>query len=288
MSDLTRYDELQATVKAAYTYHVETYSMMHPPPEKRAAEISRLDLIVAFSLVVLVLASVIVSGSRTIAEFGAFIGGNIGIVVGVSAFVMLEIALVIYAFFDTKKSGAHSDRYVVRMTRLGIGIAFVVSVFANIHAISKAQGNYVSPIIDGLILLLVAISAPTLALISGHILGSEVVSILNRKAEVDSEYLSSKREWDAALNRSWDSQKAKLGVRIEVMSEPPVSLSDGQDRQGQTRTDKQDMVMNYLTQFPEDAALPSRVLAEKVSEYTNTTIGHDATNRARNAWRNGQ
>lgn len=283
MNDLTQYDELRARVRAAFSYHVETWEMMHPPPQPEAANISRLDLIVAFSLVVLVLASVIVSGSRTIAEFGAFIGGNAGVLVGVSAFVMLEIALVVYAFFDTKKSGVHSDRYVIRMTRFGIGLAFVVSVLANGHAIFKAQGAFVSPVIDGIILLFVAVSAPTLALISGHILGSEVVSILNRKSEIARRYRAAMDEWETAKLRSWDAQKAKLGIRVEVVSEAPVSLvSNVRNDKPDRLTPSQQKVWNYLEMNPLSASLTVRELEEAIG------VNRDTVSKMLNTWKSSR
>lgn len=280
MSDLSQYDALQAKVKAAYTFHRETWAMMHPPPAEESANISRLDLIVAFSLLVIVLSSVIVSGSRTIAEFGGFIGGNIGVFVGVSAFVMLEIALVIYAFYDTKKSGGHNDRYVIRATRFGLALAFIVSVFANLHATFKGQeGTYISPVVDGMILLMLAISAPTLALISGHILGSEVVSILNRKKEAADRYRESVEEWESALNRSWDAQKARLGIRVEIT---PDTVSAPSLPVTVTESDKlppsHQKVFDYLESNPDAASLDVRTLGDI------TGTNREAASKGRRAW----
>lgn len=283
MNDLSQYDALQARVEAAYMYHVKTWTMMHPPPAQEEANISRLDLIVAFSLVLLVLASVIVSGSRTIAEFGSIIGGNIGIVVGVFAFIMLEIALVIYAFFDSKKSGVHSNRYVIRAARGGLLLAFIVTIFANVHATMSAEGTEMSPVLDLLVILMLAISAPTLALISGHILGNEVVSIVNQKSEVAKAYRIELREWETAMNRSWDAQKSKLGVKIEIVNETPSALVSGVSADDPDRlTPSQQKVYDYLEMNPNSASLGVRELAAA------TQTNRDAASKGKGLWLRNQ
>lgn len=272
MNEISEFDELGAKVEAAYLYHSRIYALKNPPPEK--GEVATTDKVVIVGLVLMVLASVIVSGSRTINEFG---GG----IVGFAAFAMLEISIVIYAYIRTKR---HYDKArhksLKKQMTAGILMALAVATVANIHAIAKENNVYVAEWVDTIILLLVAISAPILAFVSGDILGMEAVAAQNKQENADKVYERKMRTWKAGLNRSWEREKAKLGVEIRVSApdgrtghgdnvRPLSALPDGQNHgygQGyQRRTDAQDTVRSHLEAHPEDMALTVRELADKLN-----------------------
>jgi hypothetical protein len=289
MSELTQYDEMQARFAAAYEYHVQTYSIKNPPPAEPQDE--GFDRIVVGGLALLVLSSVIVSGSRTIDEFG---GG----LIGWSAFAMLELGVVTYAYVRTKRHyDEEKHKSLKRQMTGGMLLALVVAVVANIHATAKQNDVYIADWINTIISLLVAISAPVLAFIAGDILGMEAVATQSRQSKAMKQWREEMERWREGLNRSWDAQKARLGIVVEV--KPDVSAQTDADKtdnrqtlpapSGFTRTpDGQRKVIEYLNQYPEDAALPSRQLAVRIAERTGVSVGHDTANKGRNAWRNQQ
>lgn len=262
---LARYDDLANRHDAAYDSYERIYAKQHPMPIKPKSV--GIDGVVVLTLILLVAASVIVSGSRTVIEFGGgFVGG--------SAFVMLELGIIGYAYIGAKRDPKNHDRTVKRLTRFGIVMAFIVALSANIHATLKQHGVIVAFEIDTAILLFVAISAPTLAYIAGELLGIEAVAGNRRQSDVAAEYARQMMEWRDGLNRAFDSRKGRLGVRVEMEPEPAlpapsvsVQRPNGQSGHGHgyVRESKASVtVRQHLDSSPQDASLTVRELAEKI------------------------
>jgi hypothetical protein len=206
-------------VNDAYDAHVSMYSKRNPPPEppkKLTWRDITGELLIIVMLAVMVVASVIVSGSRTIPEFG---GG----LVGIAAFTMLEGGIIAYAYIRTKR---HFDierrNQVFKFLGAGLIFAFGVSVAANVHAVLKAQGIVFGSAVDLAIAIAVAISAPTLALISGDLLGMETVAAASMKKRRQDEYEKRVKEWRDDLNEEWKRVAPKLGVQQRVQIVRPA------------------------------------------------------------------
>jgi len=278
-SDITQiYEELALKHNAAYAAFRTMYEAKTPMPNKGKGGYDGWYILLA--LVVMVVASIIVSGSRTVEEFG---GG----VIGFSAFVMLEGAIVTYAFFRTR-TGFDEARIedVRKLAKRGLMLAFGVAVAANIHAVLKAHGIVMSSYVVTIINLFVAISAPTLAFISGDVMALETMRITNRKRRIETDYQDKLDAWAEALNKSWQGQQSKWGVKIEVENERTVipkadtgsrSLSALSEADGQRtdsghgygtgytkRTDARTRVVEHLEAYPADMVIPVRELAEKL------------------------
>jgi hypothetical protein len=286
------YEDFAVEYRAAYAKFVEIYTDKHPQPALASADWS--DWIIASGVSVIVIASVVVSGSRTIAEFG---GGFVGIM----AFLMLECAVVAFAFLHTKNNindARVSD--VSKLTKRGMWLALIVAVVANIHATLRVNGVISIEWINVVILLMVAVSAPLLAYISGDIAGLEYMRAINRHKRVDEQNRAAMDEWRAGLNRAWGTQQSRWGVGIERLSVqrqtdalPQLSVrsDNGQTDNGQTQragyghqrtSDGQAKVIAYLNEHKSDASLSSRELARVIG------VGHDTANKGRNAWRKMQ
>src|SRR5690606_32438562 len=119
----------------------------------------------------------------------------------------------------------------------------------------------------------------------------------SRQSKAMKQWREEMERWREGLNRSWDAQKARLGIVVEVKPDVSASVLSAQtdNRQtlpapsGFTRTpDGQRKVIEYLNQYPDDAAMPSRQLAARIEERTGIRVGHDTANKGRNAWRNQQ
>lgn len=245
VSEYGTLDSFVEQYTAAYAAHRATYILRNPQPEKTPydeiaqppvlEESKRGDLLIIVALTVMVLASVIVSGSRTIDEFG---GG----LVGLAAFSMLEVGIVAYAYIRTKKHYDESrHQSVKRLTNAGMYLALAVTLSANLHATLKHNGVVMAPWLDTAILVLIAVSAPSLALISGDVLGMEAVagSHRQRKAQEahqakveawnaarrahEESYQARVTEWQDGLNQSWNAQKSRLGVNIRIAKPEPFN-----------------------------------------------------------------
>lgn len=215
------YEELAIKHNAAYAAFRSIYEAKNPTPKPRKKNWS--DMYVVVGVLVIVLASVLVSGSRTVAEFG-------GELIGIAAFVMLECSIVAFAFIRTR---SHFDKKrmedVRKLTNRGLWLAFVVALAANIHATLKQNGVVTAEWINTTILLMVAFSAPTLAFISGDIMALEYMRINQRNKEIEESNKSEFEAWAEGLNKSWQSQQGRWGVKIEVENERVVvpSASNG-------------------------------------------------------------
>lgn len=268
-------DAAQATFQAAYAYHEYTYKLLHPPPKLQMDRIDRSDLVIVVGLVVMVLASVIVSGSRTIVEFGGNLIGPVGLVVGVAAFVMLEVTIVAYAFFITRRTQKRNERRETRLAHIGLWTAMFVTVVANLHATLKGNGVHMEQAVDIFILLVVAVSAPILAFTSGHLLGSEAVALADRKQKAVAAFDEAMIEWNAGLLRSWHVQKRQMNVRVDFAPpEPPPALStpvnDTSVTGVDTLTPAQQMIWDRLVDDPSLTSLTVRALADKVGSNRQT------------------
>jgi hypothetical protein len=278
MSDdtqLSMYDDLAARHNAAYAAFRSIYEAKLPKPESPVIE--RDSLFIPAALVIMILASVIVSGSRTVFEFG---GG----LVGIMAFVMLEGAIIAYAFYRTRRNfSEHRLDGVRKLANFGLGLAFIVAVGANVHAVLRERGVQTAEWINTGILVMVAISAPTLAFISGDIMAVETMANATKTRREQQKYQAAMGQWAKELNEAWAREKSRWGVKIEVEREPvsslsvqSVQLSTGQTGHGQgySRESKAaSIVRAHLDSHPEDMSIPLRELAVKLG-VGKSTVGN--------------
>ena len=295
MSDQpNNYDQLAERYEAAYAAYRRTYVVRTPPPVKPKSR--RENLFTILMLCVLVGASVIVSGNRTVAEFGE---------VGIPAFVMLELGMITYAFIRTSRNYDKSrHESVTKWVNGGLGLAFVVLLFANADALLKREGIPIPPEVKLIIDMAVAVSAPMLAFISGDVLGMYAVMGRQAQRRIDEEYEAALTLWNESLKASWDREKARWGVRVDlserqtdrqtalpvsvpVLSEQTKTQTD--DRQtsragfGHNRTsDGQQKALDYFNAHPDEISTPLRALADKIG------VNKDTVSAARKTWQSGR
>lgn len=284
---LTQYDDFAVQHNRAFEAFSTIYAKKNPPPSY--PRVDRSDWYIALIVLILVGASVVVSGSRTIPEFG---GG----LVGWAAFAMLELGIIAFAFLRTK-SNANSDtiKSVSRWTNFGLVLAFIVAVGANVHATLTEHGIVLSENINTIITVFLAISAPTLALISGDILAIQFLRARNAKQRADEEYRTALSGWQEGLNRSWASQQKKWGVRVDVSRPQQVSQGQlvdstvspgvpesvpGDSNQGQS-VDKRDKVRDILDNDPDAWDMSVRELADRAG------VSKSLAGRVKKEYQNG-
>ena len=298
--NLGLYDELAAKHNAAYAAFVSMFEARTPRPQPPALPRWNISFVVV-ALVIMTFASVIVSGTRTVAEFG-------GDVIGWAAFIMLEGAIIAYAFFRTRLNlDEQRVEGVRKKAERGLALAFAITLLANIHTVLKNAGIEL-PSLFGLdtqsavnivVSLAVAISAPSLAFISGDILALETLRNRQQRKRVEDEYQAALNQWAAALNEQWSREKARWGVSVRVEAERPpadsgrmlsasssVSAPDGQRTDsghgfgvGYTkRMDARTAVNAYLDANPDAIAMSSRKL-ETILKISKTVIAEEIAKR---------
>lgn len=251
--DLSQFEERALIHNAGYAAFKSIYETITPPPQRTI--IQRENIFVPVALCIMIIASVLVSGSRTVLEFG---GG----VVGVSAFVMLEGAIVTYAFFRTRLNFDDSRMESVRkLANRGLGLSFTVAVAANVHSVIRGAGIETPSIVTITILILVAISAPTLAFISGDIMALELMRNSYRARKLDNEYNAAMDAWLIDLKQAWGREKSRMVGKYEPITIQRVPVEIPMESSGNTpskstlghtkKPDARKRVIQYLTEHPE-------------------------------------
>ena len=226
------YDEFAQQYEAAYRAFAATYELRTPRPEKPKRRWDNAGVLLA--LAVMLLAQVIVSGSRTIKEFGE---------VGGAAFVMLEVGMVTFAFIRTSRDYDESRHVtVLRWVGAGLLISFMVLLSGNIDATLKSKSIHLPDWVNVAIQLAIAVSAPVLAFITGDVLGMYVAMQSYKQRKAQEKYEEDYKEWGVGLANSWKSQKSQWGVKIEVQREPvrihsQRSLPEYANEQGEQYSD---------------------------------------------------
>jgi hypothetical protein len=298
MSD--QYNDYAERYNAAYDSFSKMYAKQNPPPPKPAP--LKTDVGTRRAIAFMVVASVIVSGSRTIVEFAGQDPDPANLFVGIAAFAMIELGIVFYAYLRSKNNFDASRRENIgRLLTWGVRLAFLIAVVANVHASAKAAG-FTSDTIELVIAIMLGVSAPTLALISGDALAMEVVNAEAVERRQYVEYDAIYGSWQVGLNAAWERQRAsfKLAKKFDAASALSASVSgsgqadsdrtDGQrtlpDRsghgygQGYSRTGgAREKVDAYLQDNPEALTLPVRQLAEVVG--VGKTVAADALRAAK-------
>lgn len=270
------YDDYATRHEAAYTVFCQTYELENTRPNEETISRDVVSLIIVLALTIVSIASIIVSGSRTIKEFG---GEGIGAV----AFVMIEGGIMAYGFFIARRKASKKRlQNTVRWAMAGLVLTVIVGLGANADAVLRGHGFTIPQEIQIGINLLVALSAPALAFISSDVLAIELMATEIKRREAAIEFDKRTRKWQKDLNAAWSKQQRSWGAKIEI-SKPDdgrtdkrpqlsaLSAADGQRTDsGQAsaagyskRTDARTLVYEYLEQYPSDIILTVRELAIK-------------------------
>ncbi len=216
MSQFVNYEELAQRHNAAYSAFCSIYEAKNPPPKKPKVTRDLVSLLIMAGMILVMVASIVVSSSRTIEEFG----GN---TIGKAAFLMVEGGIMAYAFFRARRNTKTSKFEDARqLATAGLGLAFFVGIGANIDTSLKNHGILLPEAVKVIINLLVGFSAPVMAFISSDVLALEVMAGEAKRRQAETEYEALKTAWMEKRNSSWASQQKNWGVRVEI-SVPELS-----------------------------------------------------------------
>ena len=273
-NQLNVYDEFVAKHEAAYAGFTRIYESKTPRPINGTVKRDLVSTIIIVALTIVMAASIWVSASRTISEFG---GGWIGFV----AFVMIDCGIMVYALFRARRTAnAKRLQNTVKWATAGLFLTFIIGVGANIDAALSLKGIMLPDTVNVGIHFLVAISAPTLAFISSDVLAIELMAGDIKRREADALYETLNQQWLEGLNRSWATQQQKWDVRlsipkqeapIQIEAENTVNSSNLLENTRFTPSRKLQTALDYFDLHPEDLGTESRKLQEIIG-VSHTTI----------------
>lgn len=275
------YDEYGIKHQAAYTVYVKTYELENPRPDLATVSRDVVSLIIVLFLTVVSIASIIVSGSRTIEEFG---GGTIGLI----AFVMIEGGIMAYGFFIARRNASKKRlQNTVKWAMAGLVLTVIVGLGANADSVLRKHGIDIPKEVNLVINLLVALSAPALAFISSDVLAIELMATEIRRREAQIEHEKKTRKWLKDLNKSWRMQQSNWGAKIKVQKPEalkieavnPVKYSNLQENTRFTPSRKLQVALDYFEVHPEDLSTESRKLQETIG------VSHTTINKAQRMMR---
>lgn len=258
------YDETQQRVEAAYQGFRAVYTVMKPPPIAPKASgwfawISPKH----FAMLLGLIGSVIVSASHTVPVFTGKdsideLQFDISMVIGLAAFVMIEIMSISLSYSHTE-SMANNDTVlrVNRYVKWGKWFVVFVMAVANIYYVLGSNGIPVPDIFRLVIFLSVGLSAPIIAFLTGDILAIDVMKHNAKNRRDMQTYEEALKQWADGLATSWASQKNRWGGGVNIQVSKPeikqletVSNSSKQSSEGQTLTQK--AAMQYISEKAEE------------------------------------
>jgi uncharacterized membrane protein YphA (DoxX/SURF4 family) len=280
--------------EAGYQAFRRMYAQTNRPPQRKPY-VSRIGM-VRTALIIIMVASSAVSASHTIPTFAGEnaqgISVVIGVLVGIAAFFMSEVALATFAYVGVQRHYRDTEQEPNSLKKLifmGVLVPFVVMGAANLNHVFTTNGVVIPQEIRTVILLAISLSAPFMGYISGEVFA--MYEVIDRVDEAKHESIQSdmQERWEEKCRAAWGKNKSDYGGKIKVEPVPVQVLSartseaDGQrtDTDGRMhgygsgytkRPDARDAIRTHLTEHPEDITLSVRELADKLGR-PKTTVG---------------
>lgn len=307
----------------AWSSFIQADAREHPQPARPAWYVG---LPWAFGpFLVIAISGILLSALRTAPVFAAIaeplVGQSLAALEAVLALIVIEVSIVVIRFItvlhdaqDGRLNEARLRGWMSRGFYLAFGIALLANVYASVsHVVLFGP---LLPVADLVIATAVGISAPVLALVSGDILGAIVVRASRVRARAQEQYRSEMEQWEEARMRRWQSYRARIGLRPSAELSERTSALTGADRwlsdglsdrtdirqalsdrmsdrtgigqQSDTQVKSGELVRQWLSEHPEDAALSVRALSDKLMQATGRRVSPDTINRVRREVTDGQ
>lgn len=281
--------------EAGYQAFRRMYAQTNRPPQRKPY-VSRIGM-VRTALIIIMVASSAVSASHTIPTFagentGGF-GVIIGVLVGIAAFFMSEVALATFAYVGVQRHYRDTEQEPASLKKLifmGVLVPFVVMGAANLNHVFNSNGVQIPQEIRTAILLAISLSAPFMGYISGEVFA--MYEVIDRVDEAKHEAAQSdiQERWEEKCRAAWGKNKSDYGGKIKVEVPPPVLLSNRLSEQTDIDRQQTDIrqsgagftrvssatqqARQWLSENPDKINLPLRQLSELIG------VGKDSVAKA--------
>lgn len=224
-------------------------------------------------------------------EDGGVVAPLVRAIVALSSFVAVELAIFVAAYARLKANGWLVFSMLV--------VTFSIALVSNIQSVLKALGanGELGLTVVGVAL---GIGAPLIALMSGEMFVHMHSASTRADADAALRYREERKLFDTVVLSAYRKYEKDASVRVlsaqtDSRQTAQLSASVLSDQTGNRQTlpaasgyertpDGQRRVIDFLTEFPDAAQMPSRQLAARIEEVTGVRIGHDTANKGRNAW----
>lgn len=213
----------------AHAAFMQLYAQKFPPPSRKASNRAAAALwLPALGLIIVLLASMIVSGSRSIREFSGNSDDPLRQLIGWAGFISVDVSAVFLRFFMISLHAKSDQSAMRRWVVISLCISTAVMVGVNLAGTSHVVTDYaialpaeVMTVIFGLIALAPIAQGIATADILGHLWRQY------RESEIsgDESYEERTQQWREQANEAWKTShhrrsvlRMKEGVRVESAS----------------------------------------------------------------------
>jgi hypothetical protein len=222
--------------EAGYQAFRRMFAQTNRPPQRQTYK-SRLGIL-RIALIIIMVASSIVSASHTIPTFANSRGKEIYeihfmiILVGVAAFFMSELALATFAYVGVMRyyrETQQEPKSLKRLVQWGVVVPFLVMAAANISHEFALNAQDLPEFINTGIILAISLSAPFMGYISGEVFAMfEVIDRVDQEKH-DLAYTQQVETWEEKCRAAWGRSKGDYGgkIKIEPVPVPSIPFSNG-------------------------------------------------------------
>ena len=238
--------------KRAYDAFSKIHEREFPMPSKPVWHIALPMLI--FPVALIAIAGLALSSLRTAPVFmqvaKAFVALEIAGIEAALAVMIIEFAVLVYRIANliTEYNRTKKIPDIRQWVKVGFWSAFGILLTSNIYA-SVGKLTFLanlSGFMDFAISLLVAISAPLLAFVSGDIIASLWITAQEKREAIFAAYEAALANWRDGLNNRWKGERTKWGVKVKVsipalpsnVSNTVSNLSNGQSNSQSEQSSK--------------------------------------------------
>lgn len=222
MDEIGTTDRLQVELEYMMRYRA-AFEHRYPPPVRQVVHTN--NWLVYGVLGALVSASVIVSAYHTIP---IFVGSDLTVItfiVGLAVFVMVELGIVSLTYINIKKSyELNPDKHtsVLKWLQVGLALVFIVGLGVNVYSEVMKTG-FAHPLVDLIIRILVGLSAPVMAFVSGEVIAMIGVDAQHQQRAFNREHAANMVAYQDKFLAWWDARKNKILQSVMVTKEPAVN-----------------------------------------------------------------
>lgn len=289
-------DQQALVAEKGYQIFSRMFAQTNPKPDPTPYQ--KHNVWTRYAIGGVMVASSIVSANHTIPTFAGDgkqgIALMFGILAGIAAFFMSEMALATFAYYGVlrhyREKGTE-PKSIQQLVTGGVFIPLIVMASANIFHEFKTNGLYMIPLIETVITLAISLSAPIMGYISGEIFAALEVNDRIDSAKHLELQKQEQEQWEAKCRQAWGRSKGDYGGRIKVEAMPAPALSYGLSVQ--TDTDRQqtdnrqsgagftrvstatDIARQWFVENPDKTNLSLRQLEELIG------VGKDSIAKAR-------
>lgn len=225
-NDLIVYDDHADKHERAWKAFNRIYLLERPEPSSVRWYHGLPWMMLPFGIISI--AGILLSAMRTAPVFYQvavpLVGEGFGVLEALFAIITVEVFVVMvrYAMIILNPDKTHDiGRWMIGGFIVALTVALAANLYGSISHLEALRPH--KPNIDLIMGIVVGVSAPLFAVISGDILGILWTRSSANRSQLKREFEDAMREWRDKRENSWNSKKSDYGIRIHVPNLPSNS-----------------------------------------------------------------